>query len=232
MRRSDEALGTHKDRPPQSTISAIRRILEAIGIQPIEEGWQDFSEHCLSLRLIDPLYPPAGTNGKGIDRPFALASAYGEFMERIQNGVLYGNRYGLMPGGGYFTPDARQLGTAEALTTIREVCATTMEGSEETAFALLGDEASCVPFWNVTTRQTAYLPWDALVRSSTSNGMCAGNTPEEALLQGLCEVCERHAIRELYRTAPSLPTIPLSALARHPIDGVLERIEAAGLMSC
>jgi ribosomal protein S12 methylthiotransferase accessory factor len=226
VRRSNELLGTHKDSQPEATIRRIRQILDGMGIQPIEEGWQVFSEHCYSSRLVDPLFPAAGTNGKGISRPFALASAYGEFMERIQNGVLYDNHYGLMPQGGYYTPDARQLATADTLATIRQTCATTMDTSEEAVFALLGDKASCVPFWNVGTRQTVYLPWHALYRGATSNGMCAGNTPEEALLEGLCEICERFAIREVYQKAPPLPSVPRSALGSS-IRAALEEIEEA-----
>ena len=44
-----------------------------------------------------------------------------------------------------------------------------------------------------------------------TTGLCAGNTPEEAMLQGLMEVFERYAVKKLYQyglTPPEIPAAP------------------------
>ena len=38
--------------------------------------------------------------------------------------------------------------------------------------------------------------------------MASGNTPEEAILQSLCEIFERYAISEMYNKGLTPPTIP------------------------
>ncbi|MDJ0306423.1 YcaO-like family protein [Dehalobacter sp.] len=42
-----------------------------------------------------------------------------------------------------------------------------------------------VPFCNLNSGKLSYIPMKMLSKMYMSNGMCAGNTPEEALVQGL-----------------------------------------------
>ena len=50
----------------------------------------------------------------------------------------------------------------------------------------------------------------------TSNGMCAGNTREEALVQGMSEIIERYVQKRLFIEKPTLPDIPEEYLAKYP----------------
>ena len=72
-----------------------------------------------------------------------------------------------------------------------------------------------MPFYDVAQDRVVYLPRTFLLNAVTSNGMCAGNTPEEALVQGLSEVLERYVQREIYFREIAPPTIPASYLRRH-----------------
>ena len=48
-----------------------------------------------------------------------------------------------------------------------------------------------------------------IIKNNGSNGMCAGNSAKEAITQGICEIFERHVIKEIYFKQLSLPTIPI-----------------------
>lgn len=76
-----------KEQDPYRTVIQIRRILEELGIF-ITESWIDSSVSSLfSVRIVIS-GTQVGSNGKGVTRILALASAYGEFMERLSNGML------------------------------------------------------------------------------------------------------------------------------------------------
>jgi len=82
---------------PEETIQKIRNILYSLAIHVYEAGWNTFSNQCFSVRLMDADFPFTSINGKGITRDFALASAYGEFMERLQAspGAMITHSFGL-----------------------------------------------------------------------------------------------------------------------------------------
>ena len=56
-----------------------------------------------------------------------------------------------------------------------------------------------VPYYNVTDKKVEYLPLEFIIASCGSNGMCAGNSPEEAIIQGICEIFERYCCLIFYR---------------------------------
>ena len=76
---------THK---PITTINGIRHILSNIDCLTYEIAWQNIFEgfHSVRVETIDGF----GTNGKGDSKEYALASAYGEFAERLQNNLHLG----------------------------------------------------------------------------------------------------------------------------------------------
>lgn len=49
-----------------------------------------------------------------------------------------------------------------------------------------------------------------------SNGMCAGNSPEEALVQGLSEIIERVVQRRIFTEKPALPDVPEEYIQQFP----------------
>ena len=77
----------YKDATLLATIEKIKNILLKNGInvtEKLSEGFDGvFSVHI----VIDSV--GLGTSGKGLTKEAALASAYGELMERIQNFALY-----------------------------------------------------------------------------------------------------------------------------------------------
>ena len=76
-----------KEKEPKETIRTIKNILKHLGVD-IEEEWvPESTVNTFSVR-VNIKGTQIGTNGKGVSKEFALASAYGEFMERIQNKAL------------------------------------------------------------------------------------------------------------------------------------------------
>lgn len=68
------------------------------------------------------------------------------------------------------------------------------------------------PVTDLTTMREVWAPLNWFKKLGEFNGTSAGNTEEESLLQGLCELVERHVCCIVDRTQPELPTIdPASA---------------------
>lgn len=77
----------------------------------------------------------------------------------------------------------------------------------------------------VKERIKKYLPIQLLLDKTGSNGMCAGNTPKEALIQGLCEILERYAIKKIYQEAPILPLIPIEMFRNTQIYDLIIKLQ-------
>ena len=62
-----------------------------------------------------------------------------------------------------------------------------------------------------------------------TNGMCAGNTPEEALIQGISEVFERYVIRSIFRENITPPTVPVEYFQNTTILDRIRRLGEVGI---
>ena len=79
-----------KERTPKETISILKEILKRNNIT-LKVIWSEKSSvDTYSLRLVIE-GTDIGTNGKGISKELATASAYAEFFERLQRRYDYGN---------------------------------------------------------------------------------------------------------------------------------------------
>lgn len=78
----------YKERHPEETMEYILEKLEEAGIGVVEEWTDSGISRCLSMRLCIE-GTQVGTNGKGTTHNYARASGYAEFMERLQNNLLY-----------------------------------------------------------------------------------------------------------------------------------------------
>ncbi|GAB7022550.1 YcaO-like family protein [Salidesulfovibrio brasiliensis] len=63
------------------------------------------------------------------------------------------------------------------------------------------------PAHEIATEKDVYVPLDWFKKLNEFNGSSAGNTFEESILQGACELVERHVCAVVDRTRPELPTI-------------------------
>jgi len=157
------------------------------------------------------------TNGKGVCADHALASAYGEFMERMQNLIVF-KRYAYNPEKAnrdfvcdpnekkYPIENWPELPTDFENATFAFESQTYLQAYEKMKKKNI--DCEFVPFYDVKKEAIQYLPYQLIYHSHTSNGMSAGNTPEEAISQGISEVLERYALKQLYFGKITPPTIP------------------------
>lgn len=86
------------------------------------------------------------------------------------------------------------------------------------------------PALNVATGETCVLPLDWFKTLNEFNGSSAGNTPEESVLQGGCELVERHVSAVIDRTSPVLPTIDQDTITDPVLKDLCERFKKNGIM--
>jgi ribosomal protein S12 methylthiotransferase accessory factor len=224
---------SYRDAPPRETISRIRAILDELGLCMHETEWHDVDGMAYSLSIVasDFSLPrrqrALGANGKGASVELALASAYAEFLERLQNlhPTCFFGSYGEMPER-VEPPDIawQKLGDLFG----RSPACVNHLFAEEASAALASESLPCLPFYSLQEDRVEPIPELALSAVCESNGMCAGNTAEEALVHGLSEVCERYVARETFRRRLEMPTIPAAQLEQLSGYPILRAVEAAG----
>lgn len=255
--RRDKA---YKALPPLETINHAREILNQCDLFTLERHYRFPATGVACCRVWlgdeDIAELQVGTNGKGMNARYALASAYGELLERLQNGALFPMRQRrfAMPNTGaettelfrramaeknaellfQFAPDERWLTPGEAAAECGDVVAEMFGIAEADVPALMvrvteGEKTPCVPFYSVSEKQTRWLPMELLWSACGTNGMCAGNAPREALIQGVSEILERYAIRLLYVENTPPPIVPPSVFAGTEILNRLEAMREAGM---
>lgn len=204
-----------KDEKPLNTISKIKTILNDLNINIYEKSWNSINDNCYSVRIeIDGLFG-IGTNGKGTSRAFASASAYAELMERLQNRKTLSKTYCNKPKDELSFPDERQC-TIKELTEHEFILKHLIKGYNRKSFANLilnyKSLGFCEPYFDVKNQRVNYLPGRIINLACGTNGMCAGNTKEEALVGGICEIMERYAMKQIILNDIILPTIPANSI--------------------
>ena len=221
----------YKEAEPLETVFQLRRILHDLGIHVIEEWNSRDGDACHALR-IRILGSDIGTNGKGITREYALASAYAEFMERMQNSILASPlKFDIHMKAEREFVDERTLTASEVISAggrfIRyflEHMHFCMDDDDIAAMQLgmsyKGQEKNghyfCRPFYSLKQKEVCYLPREVYYPFYGSNGMCAGNGRAEALVQGISEILERYVQKKIIYEKISLPDIPMKYLQKFP----------------
>jgi ribosomal protein S12 methylthiotransferase accessory factor len=222
----------YKAAAPEDTILRIKSLLTNLGLNLVEDAIpQESGRFSHLLRLIDSDCGETvfQTVGKGRTDAYSRASAYGEMIERIQNLAFYmmliypsqpetDNSVHYVPFKYY--PDEKTIMGEELHSGMRQLF-----GKHSGQDGILQiNQAIGVPFWNIFTSHTEYLPFRALQVIVGSNGMCSGNTPAETLIHGICEVFERHVLKQLFLVPHALPDIPLELFTGHSIHDDLYRL--------
>ena len=236
----------YKERTPAETTAVVRDILERHGLQPaLTFNANPFPQvYSVSLQL-DAARGGFRSNGKGRTPEYCLASAYAEFIERLQNGLYIGLSRVLQSQlqrefGFYYSPDEHFLTREEfqalPAAVIRDLVRYRGESFEsfvssyfERLAARQAPGAVAVPFYSSATGKTVLLPFNLLVMCVGSNGMAAGNSREEALFQAMCELLERWGAAEVFYRQLTPPTIPDNFLRLFEQEHqVIQAIQASG----
>ena len=88
------------------------------------------------------------------------------------------------------------------------------------------------PAFNLTRSQPQWVPIDWFYLINEYNGPAAGNTLEEAILQSLCEVVERHVGSVISHEQSATPLIDPASLQDPAAHGTGAQIPGAGHSAC
>ncbi len=83
--------------------------------------------------------------------------------------------------------------------------------------------------YNLTRDQEVLIPFNWFFTINEFNGPSAGNCVEEAILQGICEVIERHVSSIVSRKALKTPAIDLSSLTDTVVLELIRKYKKAGI---
>ena len=82
-----------KDLPLEQTIANMSGILAGLGMKIEIASWRNIVPNVWSLHIRDAHSPMCFTNGKGATKESALASALGEFIERLNCNFFYNDQF-------------------------------------------------------------------------------------------------------------------------------------------
>lgn len=83
--------------------------------------------------------------------------------------------------------------------------------------------------YNLTRETSLLVPFNWFWTINQFNGACAGNCAEEALVQGICEVVERHVSARICRTRVRVPIIDPATVDNPVAQELLQKYHAAGI---
>ena len=233
-----------KDAALEDSISKFQQKLTALGFNIEEASWLNPVPNVWSVHIRDKDCPQCFSNGKGASKKAALASALGEYFERLSTNYFFADFYlgqeiangdfvhyptekwfpieddSLLPQGilddylwDYFDPN--QELTPELLVDLQS-------GNYDRGIVAM-------PYVRQSDQQTVYIPQSIIANLYVSNGMSAGNTQNEARVQGLSEVFERYVKNRIIAEAISLPEITKSVMDRYPsIQASIAKLEEEG----
>ncbi|TBW06681.1 OsmC domain/YcaO domain-containing protein [Azotobacter chroococcum subsp. isscasi] len=227
-----------KDLPLEQTIANMSEILAGLGMKIEIASWRNIVPNVWSLHIRDAQSPMCFTNGKGATKESALASALGEFIERLNCNFFYNDQFWgedianaafvHYPDERWFKPGRKDALPAEILDAY---CLEIYNPDDELRGSHLYDTNSgnvergicSLPFVRQSDGEVVYFPSNLIENLYLSNGMSAGNTLAEAQVQCLSEIFERAVKREILEGELALPDVPREVLAKYP--GILAGIQ-------
>ncbi len=158
------------------------------------------------------------SNGKGSCEYSCSASAYGELIERLQTNNSFSYFY--LPNRKHY-PDELvfELGGDYLNDELKAIYNPSGELEDEDLIDFNSDHDEGIivlPFINLQTSQKVYFPINILANLYVSNGLASGNTREEAWIQALSEIIERHVKFEVIKNGYSLPLLDNQVLTNFP----------------
>ncbi|WP_395408156.1 OsmC domain/YcaO domain-containing protein [Pseudoduganella sp. UC29_106] len=220
-----------KDLPLEQTIANMSGLLAGLGIKIEIASWRNIVPNVWSLHIRDAHSPMCFTNGKGATKESALASALGEYIERLSCNHFYAGVYWgedianaafvHYPNERWFKPGPEDALPPEILD---EYCLEIYDPDGELRGSHLYDTNSgnvergicSLPYVRQSDGEVVYFPTNLIENLFVSNGMSAGNTLVEAQVQCLSEIFERAVKREILEGEIALPDVPLEVLAKYP----------------
>jgi ribosomal protein S12 methylthiotransferase accessory factor len=228
-----------KDASLESSIATMLAKLEALDFHVEERSWLNPVAGIWSVHLRERDCPLLFTNGKGASRLAALASALGEFFERLSCNYFWTHFYlgeriaqrdfAHYPREQWFQPGEDGTWPAELLTPeLHQLYNPDDAIDAHTLVDLNSGNAErgicALPYLRQRDGASVWFPVNIIGNLYVSNGMSAGNTEAEARTQALSEIYERHIKFRIISEGLCLPDVPEAVIARYP--GIAAGIQA------
>ena len=233
-----------KDAALEESIEKFQQKLTALGFNIEEASWLNPVPNVWSVHIRDKDCPQCFSNGKGASKKAALASALGEYFERLSTNYFWTDFYlGQDIANGDFVhyPNEKWFPIEDEALLPQGILDDRLfehfDPNQELTPELLVDLQSgnyergivALPYVRQSDQQTVYIPQSIISNLYVSNGMSAGNSQFEARVQGLSEVFERYVKNKIIAEAISLPLIPQEVMVRYPsIQASVDKLEQEG----
>lgn len=228
-------LKLYKNASPIETIHTIRKILFENNIFLIESVHKkDSLTGICSCRVIignDNIRDlNIGSNGKGMNTEYALASAYAEFIERFQNGALFWKLSGITSS----SPGSFSVAKKDFIIITKKFIKLVygeLKDNDDILSKYIENlnEFKVISLNEYQSENKVLLPVELFNRMTGSNGMASGNTMLEAIIQGLSEIFERYVIQELFLNKMTPPQIDIKYFEGTEILERIKKLENRGI---
>ena len=204
----------YKDITPEETIKNIEQFFQSKNCKLQKEGLWQHGDSLYSCRynLIFNNKAILGANGKGVTPILSQASCFAEMYERFcgaqedicLNYKNYQNyiKANLKKYNYHLTPDEKLIENYNDDLYIRTSCFNQLNMDiEKIIQVVFNNELYAIPYKSINNLQDYYTNPFFMKMMVGTNGLAAGNSIEEALVQGISEIFERQA-RELFLKYP------------------------------
>lgn len=200
-----------KNAPLEASITKMRAVLAEVGCEMTFSEQKHPLQNCYSVNLASAEAPKhIYSNGKGILQDASMASALGEYIERLQTNNFfidfhmpkrknYPDEVAFAFGGAYLNEALHKIYNPHAELGYEELIDFNSDYE---------DKIVALPFVQHSSQETVYIPLNILSNLYVSNGLATGNTPMEAQVQALSEIFERYVKIEIIKNGYALPKFP------------------------
>jgi ribosomal protein S12 methylthiotransferase accessory factor len=236
-----------KDEALEVSIEKMQAQLQALGFEIEEALWLNPVSNIYSVNIQDKNCPLLFTNGKGSSKNACLASALGEFFERLNCNYFFADYYlgnkiahddfVHYPNEKWFSLEGSDAQMRAEL--LNDELWSFYDPQQLLSPELLVDTNSgnaqrgicSLPFVRHSDLKTIWFPVNIIGNLYVSNGMSAGNTMMEARTQALSEVFERYVKNRIIAEGISLPEVPDHIIELYPkVLAAIDELEKEGFI--
>lgn len=228
--------GIHKVIPPEITYQIISKSLKELNPPLIKKVERIYKKtHISQYRIIlshnyrnilqncMPVHPVPGSHGKGHTNILALVSGLMELVERYSCCQHLGDRNNFIISS--FKKMENNRFTYEDFLSFSK---NKYHNNLITDGMIKNTEIIWYKGYSLEGEEV-FLPMSMLCYLfEGSNGMAAGNTLEEAIIQGVCEIIERHCTTILYLNKLSTPFININSIKNPIINKLIKKFQMIG----
>lgn len=220
---------------PKKTIRNILRKLESKKIKIKLVNLTNYSQFSLPLyryitisnSLKVPLVGGNASNGKGLTKDLAMASGLAELIERRTATLYLQNKNNTLNHDSvYTTYDSLKKNKIDINFLVSY--GRDSKNRERLGRIIKNKKMTYTKYYSLTENCWKFFPAEWHVYFNYSNGFATGNSLEEAVLHGLCEVIERNNTAKSQISEFPINVILTENIRGKPIESLIRKIEQRG----